>query len=236
MRTDLIAWDSGRGRPLELANAAIGLPSGEGSFKLEGSSWRRRARRPPTSASARRSAAAEALIVPVTNFDKLLAGTAAHGSFGEPIWLDLGGRGIRELRKNVSDEYLIVAGGSGAGTVGGGQVLYSWDGVAGHAPALLEQRTPTRRDHALRRRSDGVGGLAAVPHPLAGGTVTLVGDQGESILYGPGDTTANNLAATNLRKAPIQRMQLGDPVEAPVGTATTPVFPAQAAGTTGRGQ
>ncbi len=64
----------------------------------------------------------------------LVAGNPTTGvtaSFGAPILLDLGGRGVRDLRRNATGDYLILAGPSGTGS---DFRLYSWNGSPASAP------------------------------------------------------------------------------------------------------
>lgn len=78
----------------------------------------------------------------MTNLTTLLAvsggGTAGTATFGAPIELDLGGRGIREIRKNASNQYAIVAGpaGDNPGTAPADFRLYTWTGNAVDVPVL----------------------------------------------------------------------------------------------------
>ena len=71
----------------------------------------------------------------MTNLTALVSGNPSAGpaAFGAPIQLNLGGRGIREIKKNSANEYLIVA-----GTAGGPAdfALYSWTGNPANAPIL----------------------------------------------------------------------------------------------------
>jgi hypothetical protein len=73
-----------------------------------------------------------ALLVPLLNPDELLRGEAAR--FGEPIALDLGGRGVRSIDR-IADAYLIVA---GPVADAGDFALFRWSGRAAEAP----QRVP----------------------------------------------------------------------------------------------
>jgi hypothetical protein len=78
----------------------------------------------------------KALICPVLNFETWFNGGSPSGnpSFGSPIELDLGGRGIRSLGKNSANEYIIVAG-AFDGT--DNFALYKWTGKASDAPVKL---------------------------------------------------------------------------------------------------
>ena len=137
-----------------------------------------------------------ALIVSVTNYASLpdgTGGTKGRATFGAPIRLDLDGRGIREIRKNAANEYLIIAGpASGSGK---DFALYSWDGSA-DATGLATR---------LRLRSANLGtftkpatecaaeGIGAMPASLdAGGSVEIISDCGDANFYGDG-TAAKDL-------------------------------------------
>ena len=100
---------------------------------------------------------------------------------GAPILLDLGGRSIRELRRNDHEEYLIVAGPSPANPT---WALYTWNGDPAAAPAM---------NIGLPDEDALTGGvwesIVAVPHPLAeGALVHLVTDSGDTNFYGTGAT------------------------------------------------
>ncbi|WP_324289268.1 hypothetical protein [Streptomyces sp. H34-S4] len=56
----------------------------------------------------------KALVVPVTNIDRVVAGVAKP-VFGEPLEMNLGGLAVRDIRKNTADQYLILAGSWAAG-------------------------------------------------------------------------------------------------------------------------
>lgn len=51
------------------------------------------------------------MITALTNFAYLVSGnpTSTTATFGTPIQLDLGGIAIREMKKNNSGEYLLIA-------------------------------------------------------------------------------------------------------------------------------
>lgn len=79
-----------------------------------------------------------ALIVPLRNPREIID-SGARPLFGDPIRLDLGGRGIRSLER-VGDEVLIAAGpyGSAASSkLRPAFALFRWSGVAGQAPSFV---------------------------------------------------------------------------------------------------
>lgn len=84
-----------------------------------------------------------ALIVPLENPDAFLDGDEAK--LGDPIELDLGGKGIRSL-EFMDPGYLIVAGPSGNK---GSFALYRWSGKAGDAPKALDVDIEGIRPEAL---------------------------------------------------------------------------------------
>ncbi|MDA0160590.1 hypothetical protein OM076_09970 [Solirubrobacter ginsenosidimutans] len=129
-----------------------------------------------------------ALVVPVTNFDQLVQGnpqTAVHAAFGAPLLWDLGGLGVREIRRNDAGQYLIVAGAVDAAPR---FALYAWDGVAAHAPVKTQ-------DLAAGTEGTGWEGVMSLPSPFVHGSVArLVGDRGDADIYAYG-TAAKDLGA-----------------------------------------
>ncbi len=131
-----------------------------------------------------------ALIVPVTNHASLPGSTggAKHtATFGAPIRLDLGGRGIREIRKNGANEYLIIAGpASGSGK---SFVLYTWDGSTDAAGLALNLRLRATDLGAFTKPATDCAaeGIGALPGSLdAGGSVDVISDCGDADFYGDG--------------------------------------------------
>lgn len=190
LRDNLLAWDQGNGNALGLtASAAAGLapedPSNAG-FNLEGLAFAPGSTtaylgfRAPTVPTTNRT---KALIVPVTNFPDLVTGAATTATFGSPIQLDLGGRGIRELKCNDTS-CLILAGPASGGS---NFALYSWTGNPTDAPHLRNDLS------ALATSMDGsLESIVSVPagnldsDALTGQTLQLLTDNGDSIYYGDG--------------------------------------------------
>lgn len=84
-----------------------------------------------------------ALIVPLKNPGELIEGRAAR--FGEPVLLDLGGRGVRDLAR-VGNGYLII----GGSFEGGGKFhLYSWAGGTNSAQKISEAKFKGANPEAL---------------------------------------------------------------------------------------
>lgn len=154
-----------------------------------------------------------ALIVPVTNFAALPAadgGSKGSATMGQPIRLDLGGRGIREIRKNAAGEYLIIAGpsASATGTAPRNFQLYSWDGRVNSAGLALNLR-PRAADLAaitVPNTACSAEGIGAMPASLdAGGSVDIISDCGDADFYGDG-TVAKDLPYAAWKKARLDSL------------------------------
>ncbi|MFD6182718.1 hypothetical protein [Streptomyces goshikiensis] len=198
LRDDLVAWDKANGNRYGFA---AGTADGEAPKQIDGFNVEGLEFAPGSTTTAYLGFRAplapavpggKALIVPVTNFDKVLSnGTKA--TFGAGIELDLGGLAIRDLRKNAAGQYLILAGSWAADDNSDPYALYAWDGVAGHAP-VKRADLPT---------TDPGGWEAIVDVPdltAAGGRVQLVTDSGSADLYGDG-TEAKDLTHAEWKKA-----------------------------------
>lgn len=190
LETQLVAWDAnnthGRGANhfgFAVSAAAGIVPERVDGFSIEGmtsapgdSALWLGFRAPLTDKGSR----TKALIVPVQNAAALMAGTAAQASFGAPIELELGGRGIRSIDKGSDGHYLIVAGPPGASSplVDRNFALFAWDGNANSAPVELSNDL-----EALRKATGGsFETIVEVPGPVAAGTeVQLLMDNGDTV-------------------------------------------------------
>lgn len=196
LRTDVINWDADNGKTLGLAASAADGVGGHttSSFNVEGLEFAPGStstayfafRAPLESTSAR----TKALVVPVTNLDQLVTGAATSATFGSTVQMDLGGLGIRDIRKNADNQYVILA-----GTANGDNdeaALYSWDGVAADAPVKDAVTLPT---------PEGAWeGIGAVPDPLAAGSsLYLIQDDGDTAWYNDGDTSKSGLTAQYMK-------------------------------------
>ncbi|HEX7131996.1 MAG TPA: DUF3616 domain-containing protein [Iamia sp.] len=218
----LLEWDENDGHGLRAdalgltAAAAPGvLPNAPDGFNLEGFEFAPDGTtgylgfRGPTVDEAGQELA---LIVPVTNILDLNVGTpgTTPAEFGDPILLDLGGRSIREVRRNDDGDYLISAGPSPSEPT---WALYAWDGIAAHDAAFVVD---------LPAEDLLTGGtwesIATVPHPIAtGATALLVTDSGDTNFYGTGQT--KDLAPL-YQKSYVQPVALAAPEsEPPVAAA-----------------
>ncbi|MGW2813095.1 hypothetical protein [Streptomyces sp. NPDC001415] len=198
LRDDLVAWDHAGGDRygFTAATAAGQAPKQIDGFNVEGLEFA-----PGSTSTAYIGFRAplvppktggKALIVPVTNFDKVLA-SGAKAVMGTPIELDLGGLSIRDIRKNAADQYLIVAGSWAADDNSDPYAVYSWDGVAGHAP-VRRADLPT---------TDPGGWEAVVDVPdldQAGARAQFITDDGSADLYGDG-TAAKDLTHPEWKKS-----------------------------------
>ncbi|MEH2347596.1 MAG: CARDB domain-containing protein [Nostoc sp.] len=157
------------------------------------------------------SGRANALIVPVTNFASLISasggGTQGSSQFGAPIELDLGGRGIREIRKNANNQYVIIAGPAGdAGTAPNDFRLYTWDGNPNSQPQLRAATFPP---------SFNPEGIITIPDNLTNTSqIQFVSDDGNSVLYNDG-TAAKDLSENNFKKFRTDSITLGAVVLTP---------------------
>ncbi len=194
LREDMIAWDEANGDPLGLAGStAAGVPSNEAAgFNAEGlefvagsSEAAYVAFRAPLEPPNNRKAAP---LIPVTNFASLVTHGnpgSAQATFGAPLQWNLGGLGLRELRRNADGEFLAIAGTSDDSNSQFG--LYQWDGNPAHQPALANNSLSSIDEGAWED-------IVSVPDPLvSGATVELLEDNGDSVWYGDGLTSKSGL-------------------------------------------
>lgn len=210
LKTDLLGWDSGNLHGLGAdhygfaASAAGGLPpenAGNDGFNVEGLSvapggtTAYLAFRAPFVPPGSRTGA---LIVPITNFASLVTGnpTAGPATFGAPIELDLGGRGIRSLECTATD-CLILAGPAGVATgVDPSDFrVYAWSGVPSDPPSLRIT------DLTALGAGGSFEGVVEVPSPFdESSPIQAVVDNGDTIYYGDG-IIAKDLASPFWAKA-----------------------------------
>ena len=149
----------------------------------------------------------KALIVAVTNLTSLVNGSAqGSATFGAPIELDLGGRGIREIRKNTNNDYIIIAGPAGdAGAAPNDFRLYTWTGNAADSPVL---RTT---DLTALNVNGGFESIVDVPNPLTNTSpIQLLVDNGDAIYYNDGQIAKDlPVAQNNFKKFRSDIVTLG---------------------------
>ncbi|MCY0933715.1 DUF3616 domain-containing protein [Streptomyces sp. H34-S4] len=198
LRDDLVAWDKANGNRYGFA---AGTAEGEAPKQIDGFNVEGLEFAPGSTTTAYLGFRAplapavmggKALVVPVTNFDKVLS-TGAKATFGAGIELDLGGLAVRDIRKNAADQYLILAGSWAADDNSDPYALYQWDGIAGHAPV--------KRADLPTTDPGGWEAIVAVPDlSVAGVRVQLVTDSGSADLYGDG-TEAKDLGHPEWKKS-----------------------------------
>ncbi|WP_265272132.1 CARDB domain-containing protein [Nostoc sp. KVJ3] len=221
LREDIINWDvnNGHGKGANYYGLAASAASSVGSkqpngYNIEGleiapdnTTAYIAFRAPEVPPSGR----ANALIVQVTNFASLISasggGTQGSAQFGAPIELDLGGRGIREIRKNANNQYVIIAGPAGdAGTAPNDFRLYTWDGNPNSQPQLRAATFPA---------SFNPEGIVTIPDNLTNTSqIQFVSDDGNSVLYNDG-TAAKDLSQNNFKKFRTDSITLGGVVLTP---------------------
>ncbi|WP_420717776.1 hypothetical protein [Streptomyces sp. H27-S2] len=206
LREDLVAWDAAHG---DRYGFAAGTANGQVPKRIDGFNVEGLEFAPGSTTTAYLGFRAplapavpggRALVVPVTNIDRVLA-DGAKAVFGEPIEMDLGGLAVRDLRKNAAGQYLILAGSFAADDNSDPYALYQWDGVPGHAP----------RKRADLPTTDPGGWEAVVSVPdlrVRGARVQLITDSGAADLYGDG-TEAKDLDHPEWKKARAAWFTLG---------------------------
>jgi hypothetical protein len=202
LKDDLVSWDENDGSGLGAnyfgfaASTAAGVDSHDAdALDVEGmefapgsSTTAYLAFRAPLEPAADRQ---DALMIPVTNIDQLVTGTATSATFGAPILFDLGGLGIREIRQNADGQYLIIA-----GTPDGSNddfQLYSWDGNPLDPPIESGTALPLEPSGANQGSWETI---VSVPDPLtSGSSVQLLEDNGDTAWYGDTLTSKTGLDA-----------------------------------------
>ncbi|MBE9463229.1 ExeM/NucH family extracellular endonuclease [Dyadobacter subterraneus] len=214
LKTDLLAWDAANANALGLtASAATGKipedPALDG-FNIEGltiapdgTTGYIAFRGPIEPVSSRNSA----LIIPWTNMTSLVSGNPTTGpaTFGTPIQLNLGGRGIREIKKNSTGEYLIIAGPSdgATGIAPKDFRLYTWTGIPADAPVLRSANL------TVLNVNGSFESIVDVPANLTSTSqIQLLVDNGDADFYGDA-TAAKDLSQNNFKKFRSEIVTLG---------------------------
>ena len=201
LRTELISWGDTHGYNFT-ASAADGKdPKTIDGFNAEGMVFAPDnttlyiGLRAPLVPVANRT---KAVIAPIANFEtwfdafNITSGshTATSAPIGEPIELDLGGRGIRDLILLPNGIYIIVAGSWGSASA---PAIFRWTGVATDAPVELPSFDLS-----------GLNAESALPVFEAGSQLSsdklqIISDDGDVNYYGDG-TAAKDLGEDNLKK------------------------------------
>ena len=218
LEDDLIAWDNANGHGLGAGFLGLGASAAAGvsvsvanGFNIEGLTASPDgnslyvAFRTPLEPTSDRT---KALIVPVTNFGTILntnGGTTGAATFGAPIQLDLGGRGIRSIERNSTGQYVIIAGAVGAATSSAPNDfrLYTWTGNPADKPLL---RTT---DLTALNTNGSFEGIVTVPDNLTGDSkIQLLVDNGDTFWYG-NSTASKDLNQDNFQKFRTEEVTLG---------------------------
>lgn len=164
----------------------------------------------------------KALIVPVENYQALLAGTATVPAFGAAIELNLGGRGIRSIDKAADGSgYLIIAGPAGGASeqVTNDFRLFTWDGKAASQPQELDNNLD-----ALLKATGGSFESIVSPASIKPGTqIQLLQDNGDTVWSGQTEVSKDLPPANQQFKGNL--VTLGSPTvdkTAPVLVAAAP--------------
>ncbi|MFM7558698.1 MAG: hypothetical protein ACKO5O_01350, partial [Cylindrospermopsis raciborskii] len=218
LEDDLIAWENSNGHGLGVGFLGLGASAASGvsvsvvnGFNIEGLTTSPDgnslyvAFRTPLEPTGDRT---KALIVPVTNLGTILntnGGTTGSATFGAPIQLDLGGRGIRSIERNSTGQYVIIAGAVGASTNSAPNDfrLYTWTGNPTDKP-LLRATDLTALDS-----NGSFEGIVTVPDNLTGDSkIQLLVDNGDTFWYG-NSTASKNLNQDNWQKFRTEVVTLG---------------------------
>jgi hypothetical protein len=216
---DMVAWDNANGHGLGAGYLGFAASSAEGvdsktpeGFNIEGlaiapdNETAYFAFRAPLLPTNDRH---QAVIVPVLDFADLVTGAApgsrplGSATFGAPIFLDLGGRGIRSLDRNAAGQYLITAGptGDASGIPPSDFRLYAWTGHPADPPFDLGLDM-----NALDVNDGSFESIAGLPDVLGPATsLQFLFDNGDSIWYQDG-IAAKDLPSPNFRKATSLRV------------------------------
>jgi hypothetical protein len=226
---DLVAWDhaNGHGLGVDALGFTAGTAAGAGAkqangFNIEGmtiapdnTSAYMAFRAPLLPTSARTMA----LIVPVANIDSLVTGNGATGSralgsatFGAPIFLDLAGRGIREITRNNVGQYLIIAGppGDDTGIALADFRLFTWTGNATDKPIELDTDLTSLQ---ARGSWETIIGFPDTVGPAT--PVQLLVDNGDTAWYGD-NVAAKDLGVAQLKKFRGDRLDINVPLASDV--------------------
>jgi hypothetical protein len=176
LRSSITSWGDANGYNFTASGASGMIPKQIGGLNVEGlclgpndTSLYIGFRAPLVPVSNR----TKALICPVKNFEAWFNNGSPIGNptYGTPIELNLGGRGIRSLEKNANGQYLIVAGSFDSTH---NPALYEWNGNPMSAPVLLTADLTSINPE----------GILSFPSPFYNGSIVeLISDDGTQIWY-----------------------------------------------------
>jgi hypothetical protein len=194
LRQQLLSWGDAHGYDFSKSAAVGQNPKLTDGFNIEGmvfgpdNSTLYIAFRAPLVPTSQRS---HAVIAPITNFEQWFkqGPPGSQPVIGNPIELNLSGRGIRDIIRLANGRYIIVAGSCGAELV---PAIYTWSGQATDAPVMTNSFTIS-----------GLNIEAVLPvyerGQLSLDKLQLLTDNGNDIFYG--DTIlAKDLSLDNHKK------------------------------------
>ncbi len=134
----------------------------------------------------------KAIIAPILNFETWFNNGAPAGdpSFGAPIELNLGGRGIRGMIQAPNGTYIIVAGNPAGDPIT--SAIFKWTGHAADAPIQVV----TSADNVLNMEGVMVVNTGA---NLSATKLQVISDGGDDIVYND-NTESKDFAELSLRK------------------------------------
>ena len=133
----------------------------------------------------------KAVLAPILNFETWFNNGTQTGNptFGTPIELDLGRRGIRDIIRLKNGTYVIVAGNPGSDTIT--SAIFKWTGNSTDAPIMI---------HTAGDRILNMEGVMEIQDPNpANNKLQIICDGGDELLYGDG-LEAKSFGNLNLRK------------------------------------
>ena len=197
LRSQILAWGDANGYNFTSSAAAGSDPKTTSGFNAEGmvfapdNSTMYIGLRAPLVPTATRT---NAVIVPVLNFESWFNadatnGTQTNATFGSPIELNLGGRGIRDLIRLSNGTYIILAGSCGSDQT---SAIFKWTGSATNAPVLVNSS------------ANGVLNIEGVMQMNNAGNISLnqlqlISDNGDDDFYNDG-SEAKALGDLNFQK------------------------------------
>ena len=214
LRAQLITWGDANGYDFTDAAAVNQNPKAIDGFNIEGAVFAPDNTtlyfgfRAPLVPTTNRTMA---VIAPLLNFETWFnnGNPTGNATFGAPIQLDLGGRGIRDIIRLSNGTYVIAAG-MYDGT--SNPAIFTWTGNAGD-PAVAQPSFDVTGLNVEGLMGVNTGGLLSLDH------LQIITDNGSDILYNDG-TEAKDLTEANFQKFSSSVSISSDPVALPVAFET----------------
>ncbi len=195
LRANLISWGDANGYAFSTSAAAGVDPKTIDGFNIEGmvfgpdNTTMYIGFRAPLVPAAGRT---KAVIAPIQNFETWFNNGSPAGNpvIGNPIELDLGGRGIRDIIRLSTGSYIIVAGNYAGLPITG--MIYKWSGNGTQAPVALPSFNIAgiNEEAAMEVFDAGVPSLSKLQ---------LIADAGSTVFYNDG-VEAKDLANATYKK------------------------------------